>query len=99
MRVWQISFDSQNHEKYALQAQINIELSEIGTFLYWIIRHKYKGIYKKWFGVFICYWINQNIGLSSIGLNEMYCTGSLLKKLSGWVKLDRSVAYIKQIYF
>ena len=73
MRVWQIAFDSQKHEKYALQVQINIGLSEIGTFLYWIIRHKYKGIYKKWFGVLIWYWINQNIGLSSIGLNEMYC--------------------------
>jgi hypothetical protein len=44
MRVWQIAFDSQNHEKCALQAQINIGLSEIGTFLYWIIRHKCKGI-------------------------------------------------------
>ena len=32
MRVWQIAFDSQKHEKYALQAQINIGLSEIGTF-------------------------------------------------------------------
>jgi hypothetical protein len=30
-----------------------IGLSEIGTFLYWIKRHKYKGIYKKWFGVLI----------------------------------------------
>jgi hypothetical protein len=47
------SFDSQKHEKYALQAQINIGLSDIGTFLYWIIRHKYKGIYKKWFGALI----------------------------------------------
>jgi hypothetical protein len=47
MRIWQIAFDSQKHEKYALQAQINIGLSEIGTFLYWIIRHKYKGIYKE----------------------------------------------------
>jgi hypothetical protein len=53
MRVWQIAFDSQKHEKYALQAQINIGLSEIGTFSYWIIRHKYKGIYKKWFCVLI----------------------------------------------
>jgi hypothetical protein len=53
MRVWHIAFDSQKHEKYALQAKINIGLSEIGTFLYWIIRHKYKGIYKKWFGVLI----------------------------------------------
>ena len=32
MRVWEIAFDSQKHEKYALQAQINIGLSEIGTF-------------------------------------------------------------------
>jgi hypothetical protein len=39
MRVWHIAFDSQKHEKYALQAQINIGLSEIGTFLYWIIRN------------------------------------------------------------
>ena len=53
MRVWQIAFDSQKHEKYALLAQYNIRLSEIGTFLYWIIRHEYKGIYKKWFGVLI----------------------------------------------
>ena len=53
MKVWQIAFDSQKHEKYALQAQINIGLSEIGTFLYWIIRHKYKGIHKKWFSVLI----------------------------------------------
>ena len=53
MRVWHIAFDSQIHEKYALQAQNNIGLSEIGTFLYWIIRHKYKGIRKKWFGVLI----------------------------------------------
>ena len=55
MRVWQIALDSQKHEKkYALQTQINIGLSEIGTFLYWIIRHiKYKRIYKKWFGVLI----------------------------------------------
>jgi hypothetical protein len=53
MRVWQIAFDSQKHEKYTLQAQINIGLSEIGTFLYWIIRYKYKGIYKKLFGVLI----------------------------------------------
>jgi hypothetical protein len=73
-RVWQIAFDSQKHEKYALQAQIDIRLSEIGTFLYWIIRYRYKGIYKKWFGVLIWYWINRIIGLSSIGLNEMYCT-------------------------
>jgi hypothetical protein len=50
---WQIAFDSQKQEKYALQAQFDIGLSEIGTFLYWIIRHKYKGIYKKWFGVLI----------------------------------------------
>jgi hypothetical protein len=41
MNVWQIAFDSQKHEKYALQAQNNIVLSEIGTFLYWIIRYKY----------------------------------------------------------
>jgi hypothetical protein len=47
MRVWQIALDSQKHEKYALQAQINIGLSEIVTFLYWIIRHKYKRIYKQ----------------------------------------------------
>jgi hypothetical protein len=46
MRVWQIAFDNQKHEKYALQGQISIGLSEIGTFSYWIIRHKYKGIYK-----------------------------------------------------
>jgi hypothetical protein len=39
MRVWQVAFDSQKHEKYALQAQNNIGLSEIGTSLYWIIRH------------------------------------------------------------
>jgi hypothetical protein len=47
MRAWQIAFVSQKHEKYALQAQINIGLSEIGTFFtfIWIIRHKYKGIY------------------------------------------------------
>ena len=45
MRDWQIAFDSQKHEKYALQAQNDIGLSEIGTFLYWIIRHKYKGIF------------------------------------------------------
>jgi hypothetical protein len=38
--------DSQKHEKYALQAQNNIGLSEIRTFLYWIIRYNYKGIYK-----------------------------------------------------
>jgi hypothetical protein len=44
---------AKNIKKYALQAQNNIGLSEIGTFLYWIIRYKYKGIYKKWFGVFI----------------------------------------------
>jgi hypothetical protein len=49
MRVWQIALDNQKDEKYALQAQISIGLSEIGTFLYWIIRHKYKRIYKKWF--------------------------------------------------
>jgi hypothetical protein len=42
MRVWQIAFDSHKHEKYALQAQINFGLSKIGTFLYWIIRYKYK---------------------------------------------------------
>jgi hypothetical protein len=53
MRVWQIALDSQKHEKYALQSQINIGLSEIGTFLYWIIIHKYKRIYKKWFIVLI----------------------------------------------
>jgi hypothetical protein len=46
MRVWQIAFDSQKHEKYTLQAQIHIGLSEIGTFLYWITRYRYKGIYK-----------------------------------------------------
>jgi hypothetical protein len=39
------SFRRQKHEKYALQAQIYIGLSEIGTFLYWILRHKYKRIY------------------------------------------------------
>jgi hypothetical protein len=33
MRVWQIALDSQKHEKYAFHAQINIGLSEIGTFL------------------------------------------------------------------
>jgi hypothetical protein len=78
MRVWQIALDSQKHETYALQAQINIRLSEIGTFLYWIVRHKYKIIYKKRFGVLILYWINRNIGLSSIGLNEMYCMWTLV---------------------
>jgi hypothetical protein len=51
MRVLQIAFDSQKHEKYALLIQNNIGLSEIGTFLNWIIRYRYKGIYKKWFGV------------------------------------------------
>jgi hypothetical protein len=30
-----------------------IGLGEIGTLLYLIIRYKYKGIYKKWFGVLI----------------------------------------------
>jgi hypothetical protein len=34
MRVWQIALNSQKHKRYALQAQINIGLSEIGTFLY-----------------------------------------------------------------
>jgi hypothetical protein len=29
MRVWQRAFDSQKHEKYALQAQFDIGLSEI----------------------------------------------------------------------
>jgi hypothetical protein len=29
MRVWQIALDNQKHEKYALQAQINIGLSKI----------------------------------------------------------------------
>jgi hypothetical protein len=53
MKVWQIPFDSQKHGKYALQAQNNIGLSKIGTFLYWIIRYKYKGKYTKWFGVLI----------------------------------------------
>jgi hypothetical protein len=53
MKVWQIAFDSQKHEKYALQAQNDIGLSEIGTFLFWIIRYKYKGIYKKWLGVLV----------------------------------------------
>jgi hypothetical protein len=53
MKVWQMAFDSQKHEKYALQTQNNIRLGEIETFLYWIIRYKYKGIYKKWFGVLI----------------------------------------------
>jgi hypothetical protein len=33
MKVWQIAFDSQKHKKkYALQAQNDIGLSEIGTF-------------------------------------------------------------------
>ena len=45
--------NGQKHEKYALQTQIYIGLREIGTFLYWIKRHKYKGTYKKWFGVLI----------------------------------------------
>jgi hypothetical protein len=31
----------------------NNGLSKIGTFLYWVIGYKYKGIYKKWFGVLI----------------------------------------------
>jgi hypothetical protein len=39
MKVWQIAFDSRKHEKYALQAQNDIGLSEIGTFLDWIIRY------------------------------------------------------------
>jgi hypothetical protein len=73
MKVCWIAFDGQKHEKYTLQAQNDIGLSEIGTFLYWIIRYKYKGIYKKWLGVLIWYWNNRIIGLSSIGLNEMYC--------------------------
>jgi hypothetical protein len=35
MKVWQIAFDSKKHKKkYALEAQNNIGLSEIGTFLY-----------------------------------------------------------------
>jgi hypothetical protein len=45
--------------KYAFQAQIDIGLNKIGTFLYWIIRYEYKGIYKKWFGVLIWYWITE----------------------------------------
>jgi hypothetical protein len=53
MKVWQIAFDSQKHQKYVLQAQNDIGLSEIGTFLYWIIRYEFKGIYKEWFGVLI----------------------------------------------
>jgi hypothetical protein len=51
MKVWQIAFDSQKHEKFALRAQNDIGFGKIGAFLYWIIR--YKGIYKKWFGVLI----------------------------------------------
>jgi hypothetical protein len=31
-KVRQIAFDSQKHEKHALQAQNNIGLSEIGTY-------------------------------------------------------------------
>jgi hypothetical protein len=38
MKVLQIAFDSQKHEKYALQAQNDIELSKIWTIWYWIIR-------------------------------------------------------------
>jgi hypothetical protein len=38
MRVWQIAFDSQKHEKYALQAQNNLNIKEY---------------YKKRFGVLI----------------------------------------------
>jgi hypothetical protein len=53
MRVWQIAFDSQNMKNMHFRHKCNIGLSEIGTFLYWIITHKYKGIYKKWFGVLI----------------------------------------------
>jgi hypothetical protein len=34
MKVCQIAFGCQKHENYALQAQNNIGLSEIGTFLY-----------------------------------------------------------------
>jgi hypothetical protein len=41
VKVWQIAFGSQKHEKYAVQAQNNFGLSEIGTFLHWIIRYKY----------------------------------------------------------
>jgi hypothetical protein len=65
----EIPFGSQKHEKYALQVQNYIGLSKIGTFLYWIITYKYKGIYKKWFRVLIWYWINRIIGLSRIVLN------------------------------
>jgi hypothetical protein len=51
---WLFLYDSQKHEKYALQAHDNIGLGGIGTFSYWIIRYKYKEIYiKKWFGVLI----------------------------------------------
>jgi hypothetical protein len=55
MRVWQIALDSQTHMKnmHFKHKLILIGLSKIGTFLYWIIRHKYKRIYKKWFGVLI----------------------------------------------
>jgi hypothetical protein len=81
MKVWQIAFDSQKYEKYALQAQNNIGWGEIGTFSYWIIRYEYKRIYKKLFGVLIWYWISRIIGLSSIGLNEMYCSAIYWKLL------------------
>jgi hypothetical protein len=49
MKVCQIAFGSQKHEKYALQVQNNIGLSEIGTFLHWIIRYKYN-----LFVLFVC---------------------------------------------
>jgi hypothetical protein len=53
MKFGKLLLTAIKHEKYAPQAQNNIGLSENGTFLYWIIRYKYKGIYKKWFGVLI----------------------------------------------
>lgn len=54
-------------------------LTENGSFSYQIIRKKFKGICKKWYGVLLLYQNNGNISLTVIRLSGALCVSQYSK--------------------
>lgn len=54
-------------------------LTENGSFSYQIIRKKFKGICKKWYGVLLLYQNNGNISLTAIRLSGALCVSQYSK--------------------
>lgn len=54
-------------------------LTENGSFSYQIIRKKFKGTCKKWYGVLLLYQNNGNISLTAIRLSGALCVSQYSK--------------------